>query len=292
MISLADWQSKGREYSHAGQPVFYVDEGQDEVLLLIHGFPTASWDWAPLWPALTGRFRCIAPDMMGFGFSAKPRDYNYSILDQADLHEGLLASLGVTRVHVLAHDYGDTVAQELLARFLDRQAAGESGLELRSICLLNGGLFPETHRARPIQKLLNSPLGPLVSRLMNERSFNKSFSVVFGPDTQPGAEELHAFWTLVSREGGARISHKLIRYINERRQYRERWVGALQKSTIPQRVINGPVDPVSGRHMAERYRELVPDPDVVLLADNIGHYPQVEDPKGVLHAFLEFHERL
>lgn len=296
MISLEDWRARGEpddgKYLHAGHPVFHVDEGPGgdcETLLLIHGFPTASWDWTSIWPGLVKKFRCVAPDMMGFGFSAKPYDYPYSILDQADLHEGLLHFLGLGRVHILAHDYGDTVAQELLARFLDRQSRGEHGVELQSVCLLNGGLFPETHRARLVQKLLNSPLGPLLSRLMSKGSFNKSFSAVFGAETQPTQQELDAFWTLVSSDGGTRIAHKLIRYINERREHRERWVGALQKSTIPLRVINGPADPVSGRHMTERYRELVPNPDIVLLGDGIGHYPQVEDPEGVMEAFLNFH---
>ncbi len=287
MISLGDWQAKGQQYRHDGQPVFYVDEGEGEALMLIHGFPTASWDWAALWPDLTSRFRCIAPDMMGFGFTAKPYDYPYSILDQADLHEGLLKSLDIKEVHVLAHDYGDTVAQELLARFLDRQQSGQQGPQLKSLCLLNGGLFPETHRARFVQKLLNSPLGPLLSRLMNQRAFEKSFSAVFGPGTQPDAEELGNFWELVSRDGGTLIAHKLIRYMNERRTYRERWVSALQNATIPVRLINGPADPVSGLHMTERYRELVKDPDIVLL-DGIGHYPQVESPAAVLSAYLGF----
>ena len=56
---------------------------------------------------------------------------------------------------------------------------------------------------------------------------------------------------------------------------------------MPLRFVNGPEDPVSGRHMAERYRELVPNPDVVLL-DGIGHYPQLEAPEHVLEAFLAF----
>lgn len=286
-ISLDAWQAKGRSFSHNALPVFYVDEGAGEALLLIHGFPTASWDWTPLWPELVAQYRCIAPDMLGFGFSAKPFRYDYSILDQADLHEGLLQELGVSAVHVLAHDYGDTVAQELLARFNARQAAGTPGLALLSVCFLNGGLFPETHRARTVQKLLNSPLGGLLARLMNRRSFNRSFAAVFGPATQPDAVELEAFWQLVSRDGGSRIAHKLIRYINERRQHRERWVGALQQATIPLRVIDGAVDPVSGRHMAERYRELVPQPDVVLL-EAVGHYPQVEAPDEVLQAYRAF----
>ncbi|MGB1582040.1 MAG: alpha/beta hydrolase, partial [Nevskiales bacterium] len=109
------------------------------------------------------------------------------------------------QAHVLAHDYGDTVAQELLARHNDRQANGGAGVELLSMCLLNGGLFPETHRARLVQKLLNSPLGVILVRLMNKRSFEQSFSAVFGPQTQPSQDELDAFWQLVSREGGVRI---------------------------------------------------------------------------------------
>ncbi|MGH8529812.1 MAG: alpha/beta fold hydrolase [Nevskiales bacterium] len=286
-ISLEDWRKRGREYLHRGHGIFYVDEGQGAPLVCIHGFPTASWDWAPLWPELTRRYRVIAPDMIGFGFSAKPRDYQYSILDQADLFEGLLAHLGVTEVLVLAHDYGDTVAQELLARHNERSRSGQLGLRLRSVCFLNGGLFPETHRPRFVQKLLQSPIGPLISRLMNRRSFDRSFSAVFGPQTQPSPAELAAFWQLLSHNGGQRLMHKLIRYMAERREHRERWVGALCSAKIPLRVIDGAVDPVSGAHMVARYRELVPNPDTVMLP-TIGHYPQVEAPQAVLAAYLEF----
>ncbi len=286
-ISLDDWQRSGQEFRHRGQPIFYQDSGQGEVVLLIHGFPTASWDWNRLWPDLSTRFRCIAPDLIGYGFSAKPRRYDYSILDQADLCERLLAARSVQCVHLLAHDYGDTVAQELLARFLERQRSGEAGLNIRSACLLNGGLFPETHRATRLQVLLNSPLGLVLSALVNRRSFCRSLAAVFGPQSQPSAAELDAFWRLARHNQGTRITHKLIRYIDERRQFRERWVGALQHATIPRRLINGPLDPVSGLHMTRRYRELIPDADIVLL-DQIGHYPQVENPSGTLQAYLDF----
>ena len=85
--------------------------------------------------------------------------------------------------------------------------------------------------------------------------------------------------------------HKLIRYMPERIAHRERWVGALQQSKAPLRVINGPDDPISGAHMVARYRELVPNPDTVSLP-GIGHYPQTEDPAGVLKALFEFHQRI
>jgi len=293
-MTPAAWRASGRVHVHRGHEFFYREQarepGATTALLLIHGFPTASWDWHKVWDPLAAEFpRVLTADMMGFGFSSKPADYAYSILDQADLLEGLLAHLGVTRIHILAHDYGDTVAQELLARHLERGAAANP--QVLSCVLLNGGLFPETHRARTIQKLLLTPLGPLLSLLMNRRSFDRSFAAIFGANTQPSAEELAQFWELIRRDGGNRIMHKLIRYMPERIAHRERWVGALQKTPVRLRAINGPDDPVSGAHMAARYRELIPKPDIVSLP-GIGHYPQTEDPAGVMKAFFEFHARL
>jgi pimeloyl-ACP methyl ester carboxylesterase len=191
---------------------------------------------------------------------------------------------------VLAHDYGDTVAQELLARFQSRRATRDPGLEILSLCLLNGGLFPETHRPRLVQKLLASRVGPFIASLMGERAFARSFSAIFGPKTRPSRDELREFWALIAHNDGMRVFPKLIGYMEERRQHRERWVGALQTARVRIRVINGPVDPVSGAHMVARYRALVPHPDVVSLA-GIGHYPQVEDPAGTLKAFMEFVDR-
>jgi pimeloyl-ACP methyl ester carboxylesterase len=287
------WREAGRAHVHRGQEFFWLEQarepGADRALLLIHGFPTSSWDWHKVWDALGAKFtRVIAADMMGFGFSSKPTDYPYSILDQADLLENLLAHLGVMRIDILAHDYGDTVAQELLARHLERGAGAVPSIE--SCVFLNGGLFPETHRARTVQKLLLTPLGPLLSRLMNQRGFERSFCAIFGANTQPSRAELDQFWELVRHNAGTRVMHKLIRYMPERLAHRERWVGALQKTRVPLRVINGPDDPVSGAHMVARYRELVPNPDTVSLP-GIGHYPQTEDPQGVLKAFLQFHEK-
>jgi pimeloyl-ACP methyl ester carboxylesterase len=286
-MTTEEWQCQGRAFTYRGHDVFYRDDGRGDVVLCVHGFPTASFDWSRVWPRLRQRFRLVAPDMIGFGFSAKPRDYPYSIRDQASLHEALLARLGVARVHVLAHDYGDTVAQELLARHEERRVAGRDGIALRSVCFLNGGLFPETHRARPIQRLLAGPLGPLIGRLFSEKRFAKSFAAVFGRATQPSAEELREFARLVRFNNGPRIAHKLIGYMEERRRNRERWVGVLETTRVPLRLVDGPEDPVSGRHMAERYEALVPAPDVVLL-EGVGHYPQVEAPDRLVDAYLEF----
>ena len=232
-MTLSQWKAGGQFYRDQEYTIFVREEGRGETLLLIHGFPTASWDWQQLWPDLIQRYHVITLDMLGFGFSDKPRNYPYSILDQANRIEQLLKQKGITSISIISHDYGDTVAQELLARFQERKNKGETGVEIKSLCLLNGGLFPEVHRPLLVQKILMSPLGFLVGRLFNRAKLGKNFKNIFGLNTQPTEAELDDFWTLVVGNGGRYIFHLLIRYMAERVQYRERWVGALQAAKIP-----------------------------------------------------------
>lgn len=291
MAALDDWRESGSTFSYRDHSIFYQDSTPGDhsrpVLLCLHGFPTASWDWRRVWPLLGAGYRLLAPDFIGFGFSAKPRHYDYSFFDQMDLVEALLAHLEIESVHVLAHDYGDTVLQEWLARRQEGRLPHDGTLTMQSACLLNGGIFPEAIRPRPVQTLLRSSAGALATRLINERLFARSLSSVFGPASRPTADELKAYWRLASRNNGLRITTRLIRYMDEREAHRARWAGALQETDLPLRLVWGPLDPVSGRPVAERYRELVPDADVVFL-EGIGHYPQLEDPAGVVRELLAF----
>lgn len=284
---LRDWQSAGNSFDFSGRQIFYRDAGSGETLLLIHGFPTASWDWHKVWTRLTDRFRVIAPDMLGFGFSDKPVGHDYRLIEQADLHETLCVRLGIKGCHVLAHDYGVSVAQELLAR----QDAHDLPMQIQSIAFLNGGLFPESHQPRFIQKLLIGPIGPLLSRLIGFKQFRRSLSAVFGPSTQPSDTELQDFWYLIQQQNGNRLMHRLIRYMIDRQANRDRWLKPMQRTDVPMRLINGPLDPVSGAHLAHRYCELIPNPDYVSLP-GIGHYPQVEAPEEVLNAYLDFVDKV
>ncbi len=289
---LRQWLSAQQFVAANGQRVAYrrsfEPPARRRCLILIHGFPTAGFDWVEQWDALVADFDLIAPDLLGFGASAKPRDHDYRLTGQADLVAAVAAACGVHSAHLIAHDYGDSVAQELLARAtLDPPPA----LALESVIFLNGGLFPEAHRARRIQTLLASPLGPLLSRLLDRARYGRSLASVFAPDRQPTAAELDDFWYLTALDDGHRIAHRLLYYLHERRQRRARWVAAMQSTRIPLRFINGSLDPISGAHMAARYRELIPSPDVVAL-DDVGHYPQVEAPAEVLAACREFWRRI
>ncbi|TVP60056.1 MAG: alpha/beta hydrolase [Halomonadaceae bacterium] len=292
---LKAWQQAGEWISYDGHKIFTHRSEQTpggkspsrgrgkEALLLLHGFPSASWDWHRVWPQLSKDYHLLACDMLGLGFSDKPVDYNYSITEQADIHQGWLEQLGIRHVHLLAHDYGSSVAQELMAR--DQE--GSLPFTIGSVCLLNGALCPEVHRPIMLQRLLLGPLGGLVSRALTRRVFENNLCKIFGPDTQPTRANLEDFWQLLIHNNGQGVIHRLIHYMEERRCHRHRWVGALQHARQPVRLIWGQADPVSGQAMQARYRELVPEGDVVPLL-RIGHYPHFEAPALVVRHYQDF----
>lgn len=284
-MNLNDWQQGGAFFNYHGNYIFFRQSLEsDEVVLCMHGFPTASFDYHKIWRRLSEKFAVLSFDMIGYGFSTKPPDFDYSTFAQADILEALLTYVGIKRAHIIAHDYGITVVQELLAR----EAESRLGFSIESICLMNGGLFPETHRPILAQKLLLGPAGSLFGRMIPDRFFKKSLVSVFGPDTKPSDNELKDFVTLFRHNRGNRIAHKLIRYIIERRRFRERWVSALQGIKQPFRFINGLHDPVSGKHLVARFREIVPDKTDIVELDGIGHFPHFEVPDAVLTEYFAF----
>jgi len=288
-MTLSEWQTGGRYFEHGELEIFYrrAGEGSDPVLCL-HGFPTASFDYRKIWKPLSERFDLLAFDMIGYGFSSKPRDWGYTTFDQVDVLQELSEHLGIRRVHIFAHDYGNTITQELLAR----EREGRSNLEIVSVCFLNGGLFPETHRPIFAQKLLISWVGAIFGGMIPDAVFKMNLAKVFGPETKPTEAELDDYLTLFKHNEGKRIAHRLIRYMAERAKYRERWLTSLQQMTQPFRFINGLADPVSGARLVRRFRELVPDQKDIVELEGIGHFPHLECPEEVLTAYLEFRDKI
>nr|XP_028602501.1 mesoderm-specific transcript homolog protein isoform X4 [Podarcis muralis] len=259
--ALQSWRSSGSYFTFQNRNIFYRDAsgavGSSEIVVLLHGFPTSSYDWCKIWEGLMQRFnRVIALDFVGFGFSDKPRPHQYSIFEQASIVEGLLDHLGLLnqRVNLLSHDYGDTVAQELLHRY-EHNTTGS--VLINSLCLSNGGIFPETHHPRLIQTILKDGglLSPIITRLSNYFFFARG----------------------------------LLQYINQRRKHRDRWVGALQSTSVPLHLIYGPLDPVNPHpEFLQLYKQVLPMSTVSVLDDHISHYPQLEDPLGFLNSYLNF----
>jgi pimeloyl-ACP methyl ester carboxylesterase len=143
-MNANDWRAKGAHHNVRGRSLFVADTGVDggedkPTLVLLHGYPTSSHDYFRVLDALAAHYRVIVHDHLGFGLSDKPRDYSYSLIEQADVALLLWQQLGVTSAHVFAHDYGTSVGTELLARW---------NLGFRPVHHSRGAPPPRSARAR------------------------------------------------------------------------------------------------------------------------------------------------
>ncbi|HEU0304000.1 MAG TPA: alpha/beta fold hydrolase [Gaiellaceae bacterium] len=269
------WFQSGERVPAGEHTLFARVSGAGPWLTFLHAFPTSSWDWSRVVPLLEGAHRCLCPDFLGFGDSDKPRRHRYSIVEQADLVEALWGHFGVTETFVVAHDYGATVAQELMARH-------GAGGRLTGVVLMNGALYVDLARPLLVQRLLATPgVGPLVARLAGYRAFARGMASVFSEEHPLSDEELREHWRVLARQGGtAPIAHRLSHYLRDRADNAGRWEAAIEQTALPLTFVWGMADPRSGAHIAERIRERVPHASFVAL-ERVGHYPQLEVPARV-----------
>lgn len=274
--SVRQWRDGGRMVSTPAGRVFvrFSPPGSGPTILLLHGFPSSSYDFRGVTEGLGDR-PWLALDFLGFGLSDKPRPHRYSLLEQADIVEDVVAQTGSGGgpVVLIAHDMGTSVATELLARDL----SGRLSFDLQRAVLTNGSVIIERASLRPSQKILRGPLGPVLSRLINQRGFLRGFAKLFSPAHPLSADEAQAQWALLARDGGQRILHLLCAYLDERVAFADRWHGAVRDWPKPLSFLWGTGDPVATTSVLAGLRELRPAAQVVELP-GIGHYPQIEVP--------------
>ncbi len=242
-------------------------------MLLLHGYPSSSFDYRMVVPHLAGQ-AWVTLDFVGFGLSDKPRPHRYSLLEQADLVQAVIAETTSDPVVLIAHDMGTSVATELLARDLD----GHLPFELQAAVLSNGSVILDRASLRPIQKVLRGPLGAVVARLANRGMFSRGFARLFSPHHPLSGEEAAAQWALLSHNGGHRIAHLLISYLDERVSHAPRWHGAVRDWPKQLGFLWALDDPVATTNVLDGLRQLRPTAEVVELP-GVGHYPQVEVPE-------------
>jgi pimeloyl-ACP methyl ester carboxylesterase len=271
------WRALGGLEEFRGHSIHVFNrEGADPPLLLLHGFPSSSYDWRLLLEWEPDR-AALAPDFLGFGLSAKPRNHVYSLLWQADLAAELVRRRARGRpVFVVAHDMGTSVATELLARDLERRL----GFELAGALLFNGSIVLERASLTPAQRLLRSRLGGLFALLSTERVFRHQFGGVFSSQHPLDPGEAADQWSLICHNGGRTLGHRLIHYLDERVRHAERWHGAVRDWDGPLSFAWGLEDPVATTAVLEALRELRPGAPVHELAE-LGHYPQLEEPGAI-----------
>jgi pimeloyl-ACP methyl ester carboxylesterase len=281
-----DWAARGRTINWDSNDIFVLDQpattdAGNDPLLVLHGFPTSSYDWAHVLPALSAERRVILLDFLGFGLSSKP-DLRYSMRLQADVAEAVAAVLRLTSVAMVTHDMGNTVGGELLRRSLE----GTLQFDITRRVLTNGSIYIEMAQLTAGQQLLLS-LPDEPTELVAGDGFQAGLAGTFSEYSAVSAEELETHWLFAAHNDGNRMLPRTIRYIEDRRKEERRYTGAIEEHASPVGVVWGEDDPVAVVAMTKTFHDARPDAPITIL-DRVGHYPMVENPERFANAVLEY----
>ena len=286
-----EWKSKGKFITINNNQIFVIDSHNSnskeihktqKSMVILHGYPTSSFDYYKVLPKLSKNYRLILHDHLGFGFSDKPKDVDYSLVTQADIALELWRQLGLKKIFLFAHDYGTSVATEIIARY----NANELDIEIEQLILTNGSIHIELSQLRTIQKLLKHKiLGKYVAKLTNFPIFRKNMKNIYFDSYKVTDNELKEMWKLIELNGGRKVIHKLTQYINERYLHWNRWVGALKETQIPTKIIWAKNDPIAVPAIAELLSEEIPN-NTLNWIENTGHFLMLENPDELLDLIL------
>ena len=137
-VRAADRAIHYRTVTVQGVEIFYREAGDPTLpaILLLHGFPTSSHMFRDLFPLLDDRYHLVAPDYPGFGYSARPTpaEFTYTFDHLADVMEGFVDRLGLTRYSLYLQDFGGPVGFRLAAR---------RPRQVRSLIIQNANAYEE-----------------------------------------------------------------------------------------------------------------------------------------------------
>jgi haloalkane dehalogenase len=261
-----------RDLEIEGLGVHLVDAGAGFPVVLVHGSPTSSLLFRRQISALSGTFRVVAPDLLGFGRSAAPAA-GAAFRQQADVLRALLDRLGLERYALLGHDWGGPIGVAAAIRRPE---------QVSRLVLVNTTLRPDFHPpwywtpfvAPLLGELLLVHLDlfgrglPLMMRAARERSLHRRYRE---PLRRPGTRR-----TVLALE-------RLTGYADLMREV----VAALPRMQVPTLILWGEPDDYFRAPERQRLHALLPHAAVRPIPGG-GHFPQEDAPEAVTDALLSF----
>jgi haloalkane dehalogenase len=138
----------------------YVDEGNGEPIVMVHGTPSWSFLYRKLIKTLSVNYRCIAPDHIGFGLSDKPSNWSYQPEDHACNLEIFLEDLNLKNITLIVHDFGGPIGLSYAIKHPDR---------IKNIVVLNTWMWSNENNveAQKLLKVIKSPILPFLYKYLN-----------------------------------------------------------------------------------------------------------------------------
>lgn len=262
-----------------GYQLHYIDEGQGDTILFVHGTPSWSFDYRKIIKSLSREYRCIAVDHIGFGLSDKPEAYDYSTQNHSCTLEKFISEKQLENITLVVHDFGGPIGLNVARRHPEK---------IKRLVVLNSWLWSSKDDADYIRlrSILKSPLLPFLYRYLNfsprfvlPRSFgdHKISKELLKQYTKPFADS--------SQRNGALAFAKSL--LNDQDWFEELWNKRQAIADKPVLFVWGMKDPVIKPYYLDKFQQGFKNASVVRL-DTSGHFPQEEQPELVTKALLAF----
>lgn len=256
--------------------IHYLDEGEGEPLVLVHGTPSWSFEYRHLIRELSDSHRCIAFDHLGFGLSERPAGFGYRPEDHARVFAEVVEALGLERFTLVVHDFGGPIALPFAVAHPERIAR---------LVVLNSFMWPfEDPKLVQQARFAGSAVGRFLYRYLNF-SLRVLMPLAFA-NRRRLTPQIHRQYLapFAERQSRVQVLWALARaLLGSAAHYAELWQGRARLQHIPALVLWGEGDRVLPVSFAQRWREALPRAEVQLLSE-VGHWPQEEAPHAVLAA--------
>jgi len=283
-----DWEQSRELVYHAehsrfadvdGLRVHYQEAGDSRapVILLIHGFLSSTMVWSKVFLEFASAgYRAIAPDLLGYGYSDKPRDFDYTIESQSRMIAGLLERLGIDHAILIGSSFGGAIAATVA---LNRP-------ELVEKLALVGAVSNNEPKRYPIMRLVRSPLiGDVVSPLLasSRRLLRARMKRVYDRHRWKLDEfRIDARFIPLRAAATHRAIIRTVRNWDADRIQRDAHL-----ITQPTLLLWGDHDPDVPLRDGEELKERIPNSRLIVFRE-CGHHPQEEYPETFTEAVLKF----
>jgi haloalkane dehalogenase len=259
----------------------YVDEGSGPPILFVHGTPTNSYEYRHLIASLSTRFRCVAPDHLGFGESSRPPSFAYTPEAHARVLKEFVERLGLQDITLVVHDFGGPIGLPL---------ALDASSRVRRLILMNTWAWPvddDPRMTRPA-KFIGGAIGRFLYRYANA-SLRLIMPSAYG-DKKKLTREIHRRYLNVFRDRDARVLvlHALAKSLLGSRAHYQSLLDRIERlRDVPVLIVWGMKDSAFQPYQLERWRTLLPAAQVEMI-EGAGHWPHEEEPARVAAAIERF----
>lgn len=278
-INRTEYPFKSHFIGVDGGNMHYVDEGQGDPIVFVHGTPTWSYEWRHVIRDLRSEYRCVAMDAIGFGLSDKPENWSYSPVCHARNLKVLIDERGLENVTLVLHGMGGPIGMEYALNNLSN---------VRRIVIINSWAWnlKGDAAAERIWKIATGPLGMMI--FFNINAAKKLMKTMFG-DKSKFTEAVSAAYATPFDEKEARHGlHKQFRQILDSGPvFDDIWARREELKGLPIQFIWGMADPAFGEKALNRFWREFPLAEVARLA-GCGHFVTEERPVETIKTLRTF----